>query len=121
MTPIDTSETERLKGLRRTWREDLSLALQMASEIDADPRPDYQAREICLLRALLHVRLLDIPAGFRLDPAEPEWPVLQFELPTGQVSWHMPGHPTAWDGHDAAMKAARIAAFATYLRSEEAR
>lgn len=38
-------------------------------------------------------------AGFRFDPDEPEWPVAFVELPTGQVSWHMPAFNVPYDGH----------------------
>jgi hypothetical protein len=39
------------------------------------------------------------PAGVRFDRDAPEWPVVYIELPTGQVSWHVPQHPLKWDGH----------------------
>jgi hypothetical protein len=43
---------------------------------------------------------------------EPEWPVLYIELPgAGQVSWHMPQHSKAWDGHDHAVKRDRVRAY----------
>jgi hypothetical protein len=93
------------------YRRNLAYLLTQVSRLDADAEPNYAMREMMLLEALLLARRVGIPAGFRLDPAEPDWPVLLFELPTGQVSWHMPGHPTPWDGHGAEAKAGRIAAF----------
>lgn len=55
---------------------------------------------------------------------DPDWPVVFIELPTGQVSWHVPiaelmtffpDTPVApaspWDGHSTAEKNARIRAF----------
>jgi hypothetical protein len=53
------------------------------------------------------------------DPASPGWPVLYIELPTGQVSWHIPrascllraGTRGKWDGHDSEEKTRRITAF----------
>lgn len=52
-----------------------------------------------------------IGAGVRIDPAEPEWPVVYIDLPSGQVSWHMPQFADAWDGHDTAEKYRRVRAF----------
>lgn len=45
----------------------------------------------------------DEEVGFR--------PVVYIELPTGQVSWHMPEHPRAWDGHSTSLKYRRIRQF----------
>lgn len=64
----------------------------------------YIPRYGLVLEAVTIAHKLGFPAGFRLDPAQPEWPVAFIELPTGQVSWHLPQHPTPWDGHDTAEK-----------------
>jgi hypothetical protein len=77
---------------------------------DGDP-VDYTRRYEWLIRAALDAVNRGIPVGFRIDPAEPEWPVIMFELPTGQVSWHLPQHPMPWDGHTTDEKYARIDAF----------
>ncbi len=62
-----------------------------------------------LVFACIHAAIqLGYPAGFQLDPNEPGWPVAFIELPTGQVSWHMPAHPNPYDGHSVAEKYARI-------------
>ena len=45
------------------------------------------------------------------DPVDPRPIVVYLELPTGQVSWHLPAHPEQWDGHDTATKYDRIAAY----------
>ena len=53
---------------------------------------------------------------------QPDWPVLLIDLPTGQVSWHIPRemaepyeifavHPMDWDGHDLQQKRERMNAF----------
>ena len=52
-----------------------------------------------------------LQAGIRVDESEPEWPALYIELPTGQVSWHMPQHIRVWDGHDTEEKYWRIEEF----------
>jgi hypothetical protein len=36
-----------------------------------------------------------LAVGWEDDPAEPEWPVLVIELPTGQASWHFPREQAA--------------------------
>jgi hypothetical protein len=58
--------------------------------------------------------------GLYIDPQEPDWPVLMIDLPTGQVSWHLPRdevvgqfpeYDQSWDGHDLDMKRERMEAF----------
>ena len=49
-----------------------------------------------------------------------EWPILYVDLPTGQVSWHIPkeeivayfpDYPGEWDGHDVTEKRDRLRQF----------
>ncbi|QKE56337.1 hypothetical protein [Bacillus phage YungSlug] len=54
---------------------------------------------------------LGYEAGIRIDPKEPKWPVAYIELPTGQVSWHMPEHTKPYDGHSTKEKYERIEQF----------
>ena len=58
--------------------------------------------------------------GLRIDPNEPEWPVLFVFLPTGQVSWHLPKdevvgqfpeYEQEWDRHDLEVKRNRMEEF----------
>ena len=51
---------------------------------------------------------------------DPEWPTLYIDLPTGQVSWHIPRNEVAcsfppyggeWDGHDVEEKRKRLSRF----------
>lgn len=72
---------------------------------------DYEHRERLVWDALFLARRANLAAGFRLDPDEPCWPVAFIELPTGQVSWHMPEHRHEWDGHDVPTKYERCRAF----------
>jgi hypothetical protein len=53
-----------------------------------------------------------IPAGVGYDPSDPRPVVAYIELPTGQVSWHLPGHQAGWDGHSTGVKYERVAMFA---------
>lgn len=72
---------------------------------------EYELRYGMVLRALPLANDLGYPVGVRIDPDEPEWPCVYIELPTGQVSWHMPQHPHPWDGHPDDEKFDRIARF----------
>lgn len=81
---------------------------------------DYAERYLWLMRAAGLAADRGVAVGFRLDPAEPEWPVMYFELPTGQVSWHLPQHPKPWDGHTTDEKYARVEAFRAALDARSA-
>ncbi len=85
----------------------LAALLSMARQYDTE----YEVRYKLVFAAIGAALDAGYEAGFRIDPAEPEWPVAYIELPTGQVSWHMPQHPNAWDGHSTEEKFARIDAF----------
>jgi len=84
--------------------EDLRETLSKIEEHDLD----YEIRYGLVLRAMCLSYAAGFSTGIRMDPLVPEWPVVYIELPTGQVSWHMPQHNTTWDGHDTATKYARI-------------
>lgn len=86
----------------------LSMILGLIEQNDTN----YEARYPLVLWAVSTAADEGLPAGFRNDPSEPDWPVAYIELPTGQVSWHLPQHPTAWDGHSTATKYARCRAYA---------
>jgi len=82
----------------------LSNLLRYIEENDTN----YEERYGYVLAALHVANLLSYPAGFRIDPDAPEWPVAYIELPqVGQVSWHCPQHATQWDGHTTREKYAR--------------
>ena len=72
---------------------------------------DYPARYPLVILAMSLAIQVGYPVGVRIDPGAPEWPVIYIELPTGQVSWHMPQHQSNWDGHDTDEKYRRISAF----------
>lgn len=61
-----------------------------------------------------------LKAGVKLDPANPGWKLLYIDLPTGQVSWHLPESEIArnfpiydaeWDHHDLLTKQQRVRDF----------
>ena len=93
--------------------DDLYLSMLQSVLLDAAKHDtDYEARYLDVLRAVAIAQRCGFAAGFRIDPQEPEWPVAYIELPTGQVSWHLPQHPVPWDGHTTDEKFDRIKAFA---------
>lgn len=76
-------------------------------EIEANDL-NYDVRYKLVLRALHLASEAGYKCGLRMDPSEPKWPTVKIELPTGQVSWHMPEYPEAWDGHTTEEKYKRI-------------
>lgn len=68
---------------------------------------------------LAHLAVI-YPAHLQADPAEPDWPLLVLELPTGSATWHIAdsdldlfGHVrtdrfTPWDGHSTEEKYRRL-------------
>lgn len=92
-------EQDKYLALRR-----LLAAIQAADH-------DYAARYGLVLDAVAAAHRAGLPVGFRYDPNEPDWPVAYIELPTGQVSWHVPQHSRPWDGHTTEEKYQRIARF----------
>lgn len=80
---------------------------------------DYPIRQALVLTALAQAYACGLKAGVRIDPAEPEWPVAYVELPSGQVSWHMPQHDRPFDGHSTEEKYRRCAEFIAQHYREE--
>jgi len=65
-------------------------------------------------------QMLGYKVGLKIDPNEPDWPVLMIDLPTGQVGWHLPKdeivgqwpeYEGEWDGHSLEEKRKRLAEF----------
>lgn len=75
---------------------------------EAEKKQDYDLRNRAIIEAVYMALFIGHDAGVRFDPAEPEWPVFFIELPTGQVSWHLPQHVKTWDGHSTEEKYARL-------------
>jgi hypothetical protein len=73
-----------------------------------------------LVAALAH--LFGNAAWRGIDPSAPDFTVVYIDLPSGQVSWHIPDaemdqfpplplrDPTGWDGHDTDEKYRRVGA-----------
>ena len=61
-----------------------------------------------VIKAMALAQEEGLAVGMRVDPTESDWPMVYIELPTGQVSWHMPEHPVEFDGHDTEEKYRRV-------------
>jgi hypothetical protein len=99
-------------------RLELALLLRAIERYDTD----YDVRYGFVIEALAVAQRLGYPAGVRFDPQEPAWPVAVIELPRrggapGQVSWHLPQHQVAYDGHTTAEKYDRCRAFCAWAEA----
>lgn len=91
-------------GKTKYGDDELSSLLVAIKENDTN----YDIRYKLVLKAVAVAAERGFEAGFAIDPTEPDWPVAFIELPTGQVSWHMPAHPRKWDGHTTEEKFSRL-------------
>ena len=86
--------------------------VELLVELDrADQAEHYDRRNRLLCMAVVHAQQLGYRCGCRIDQKEPDWPVLFLELPTGQISYHLPQHALVWDGHTPEEKRQRLWAF----------
>ena len=89
----------------RPWQERLlKHLLDQIREFDLD----YDVRYGLVLHAIYVAHEAGFKAGFNIEIKEPEWAVAYIELPTGQVSWHLPRHVMKYDGHSTIDKYRRI-------------
>ena len=96
------------------------LATELAAIYLMESIKDYDLRNRNVIKAVWLAQLNGLQAGFRIDPKEPEWPCAYIELPTGQVTWHLPQHPIEWDNHTGAEKYKRCRDFIDgYGQSDE--
>lgn len=91
----------------------LGRTLLAIARCDRQDPPDYAGRYPLVFSAVLAALTVGYAAGIAIDPAEPDWPVAYIELPTGQVSWHMPAHGQPWDNHSTEEKYNRCHAYAS--------
>lgn len=71
----------------------------------------YAERFGLVTMAMATAWLCNYASGYRIDPDNEEWPVAYIELPSGQVSWHMPQHKEPWDSHSTEEKYRRVEQF----------
>jgi hypothetical protein len=93
-------------------QRDLIRVLAQIEEHDQN----YDVRYGLVWQAAELAREVGYATGIRIDPNEPEWPVIYIDLPTGQISWHMPQYTGEWDGHDTAEKYRRVREFVEAAR-----
>lgn len=98
-------------------RDDALDILKDTLRLIREQDTSYEPRYALVLLAVAMAVTGGLKAGFAIDPAEPDWPVAFIELPTGQVSWHMPAHPVPFDGHSTPEKYDRTKA---YIGGEQA-
>lgn len=106
-----------------TPRHDLAVWLRWICLADPswpghDPElADYRRRNAFVHMAIAAAIEVGFQAGFALDPnGEPGFRTVAYiELPTGQVSWHMPEFAGEFDGHSTADKYRRIDEFAEQM------
>jgi hypothetical protein len=87
------------------------LAKKLILIVQTDVIKSYDYRAILIYEAIALALRLGYAAGFRIDPAEPDWPVAFIETPKGQISYHLEAHDQVWDGHTTDQKNLRILNF----------
>ena len=81
--------------------EDAQLLADYLRDIEEwEKEKNYDDRNEDIYQALSVAARLRYPCGVRIDPTQPEWPVVYIELPDGQISWHLPQHTREWDKHN---------------------
>ena len=96
-------------------RDALQVIMGM-KEVKNESTPDdaYYDRNLCVQAMLKMAQKLGFITGLKEDP---EWPILYIDLPTGQVSWHIPKqeiltdfpeYNEKWDGHNLQEKRRRL-------------
>ena len=93
-------------------------------EYESKPDEAYLDRNLCVQLMARMAQKLGYNAGIRENG---DWPILYIDLPTGQVSWHIPKaditgtfpeYLKGWDGHDVECKRKRLVEF---IKNEENR
>ena len=88
------------------------------SQTESSPDQAYHDRNLVVQLAAKLAIQCGLKAGIR--ERQGQWPILYIDLPTGQVSWHipkdelipgLPDFPDSWDGHDLKTKRNRLIDF----------
>ena len=88
-----------------------------AGKLESTPDEAYLDRNLCVQAMVKMAMKLGYGAGIKEDS---KWPILYIDLPTGQVSWHIPKNEIVchfpkyqgkWDGHSVEEKRKRIIKF----------
>ncbi len=89
----------------------MTLEAELAHVLLAIKEADASTRYGLILKALALANMCGYQAGIQVDAREPQWPLAVIELPNGQVSFALPQHVRAFDGHTTEDKYRRIAEF----------
>ena len=88
------------------------------TQTESSPDQAYFDRNLVVQLAAKLAIQCGLKAGIR--ERHGQWPILYIDLPTGQVSWHIPADelipglpdfPDSWDGHDLKTKRNRLIDF----------
>lgn len=105
---MDTTRIQLARKLIEVKYQD-GLAAETGNEVH------YDNRTMLMYEAMALAKRCGLSAGVRIDPEEPEWPVAFIELPTGQISYHLEQHKSAWDNHTTDEKNLRILEWITLV------
>ena len=90
----------------------------MTGNFQSEPDKAYVDRNLAVQVLAILAKQKWYQIGIR--NREDDWPILYVDLPTGQVSWHIPkdeivaffpDYPGEWDGHDLKEKRDRLRRF----------
>ena len=90
----------------------------MTDNFQSEPDEAYVDRNLAVQVLAILANQKGYQIGIR--NREDDWPILYVELPTGQVSWHipkdeivalLPDYPGEWDSHDLKEKRDRLRRF----------
>lgn len=74
---------------------------------------DYERRNGFVMAAVNRAKAIGLEAGYGVDAPSLGFQIVAYiELPTGQVSWHLPNHEREWDGHSTLTKSDRARRYA---------
>lgn len=79
--------------------ETLQILFAQINEIDRSEKKDLQKRNNLIYEALSEATQIGIKCGLCLDSEEPDQPIAVFDLPKGQVAWHMGTIGLEYDRH----------------------
>jgi hypothetical protein len=71
----------------------------------------YNERNDAIMSAVAFATQVGFQAGFKPDGDDTEYVLAFIDLPTGQVSWHVPAYPAEWDNHTTEEKYRRVEAY----------
>ncbi|MBD1995310.1 hypothetical protein H6G00_01525 [Leptolyngbya sp. FACHB-541] len=119
MNPVAGAGYPTQEELAQTLQPFLEKQAAEKAELEARIEQLHWERNCCISLIAQMAECLKLTIGLGADPKEPEWPVVFLELPSGQVSWHVPmseidnfsflgAYFYGWDGHTTEEKYDRV-------------